>query len=334
MGALERHLKRLDINANVSPSALHHNFFRIDHPLNPKTKVAILIPTKNRSDLLQGCLDSLRKTVPPELMDIVIIDHESDDVATRELLQKESKSCTIAPYTGPFNFAAMMNLGARSVPKGKHTHFLLLNNDTVAAHPGWLEHLASLAQRPDVGAVGATLLYPDHSIQHSGVIFGLAGPADHAHKFHTHGTMGTNGSLFAVRDYSAVTAACMIVPCSAYEAVNGFDESFAIGFNDTDFCLRLKDKGYKILQTPYTVLFHLESQSRLADRTHPADTKRFMDRYESFIKSGDPFYSPYLENEGFTHLPKPGAECPLNIPSRLVTMPWAPSKQLQKKGAA
>jgi GT2 family glycosyltransferase len=228
----------------------------------------------------------------------------------------------------------MMNLGARSVPKGKHTHFLLLNNDTVAAHPGWLEHLASLAQRPDVGAVGATLLYPDHSIQHSGVIFGLAGPADHAHKFHTHGTMGTNGSLFAVRDYSAVTAACMIVPCSAYEAVNGFDESFAIGFNDTDFCLRLKDKGYKILQTPYTVLFHLESQSRLADRTHPADTKRFMDRYESFIKSGDPFYSPYLENEGFTHLPKPGAECLLNIPSRLVTMPWAPSEQLQKKGAA
>ena len=334
MGALERHLKRLDINANVSPSALHHNFFRIDHPLNPKTKVAILIPTKNRSDLLQGCLDSLRKTVPAELMDIIIIDHESDDVATRELLQKESKSCIIAPYTGPFNFAAMMNLGARSVPKGKHTHFLLLNNDTVAAHPGWLEHLASLAQRPDVGAVGATLLYPDHSIQHSGVIFGLAGPADHAHKFHTHGTMGTNGSLFAVRDYSAVTAACMIVPCSAYEAVNGFDESFAIGFNDTDFCLRLKDKGYKILQTPYTVLFHLESQSRLADRTHPADTKRFMDRYESFIKSGDPFYSPYLENEGFTHLPKPGAESPVNIPSRLVTMPWAPSKQLQKKGAA
>jgi hypothetical protein len=79
---------------------------------------------------------------------------------------------------------------------------------------------------------------------------------------------------------------------------------------------------------------YLESQSRLADRTHPADTKRFMDRYESFIKSGDPYYSPYLENEGFTHLPKLGAECPLNIPSRLVTMPWAPSKQLQKKGAA
>ena len=111
-------------------------------------------------------------------------------------------------------------------------------------------------------------------------------------------------------------------------------EDATIGGNDTDFCLSLKDKGYKILQTPYTVLFHLESQSRLADRTHPADTKRFMDRYESFIKSGDPYYSPYLENEGFTHLPKPGAESPTKIPSRLVTMPWAPSKQLQKKGAA
>lgn len=334
MGALERHLQRLNTNATVSPSALHHNFFRIDHALKPDTRVAILIPTKNRSDLLQGCLDSLRKTVPANLMDIVIIDHESDDEDTRELLARESKRCTIVSYSGPFNFAAMMNLGARSVPKGRHTHFLLLNNDTVASHPGWLEHLASLAQRTNIGAVGATLLYPDHTIQHSGVIFGLAGPADHAHKFHTHGTMGINGSLFSTRDYSAVTAACMIVPCAAFEAINGFDESFAIGFNDTDFCLRLREKGYRILQTPYSVLFHLESQSRLADRTHPADTKRFLDRYESFIQSGDPFYSPYLDNDGFTHLPKPGAKSPLDINARLVKTPWASPKLVQNKGAA
>jgi hypothetical protein len=126
----------------------------------------------------------------------------------------------------------------------------------------------------------------------------------------------------------------MIVPCAAFEAINGFDESFAIGFNDTDFCLRLREKGYRILQTPYSVLFHLESQSRLADRTHPADTKRFMDRYESFIQSGDPFYSPYLDNDGFTHLPKPGAKSPLDIKARLVKTPWASSKLVQNKGAA
>jgi len=334
MGAVERHLARLNIQAEVSPSVLHHNFLRVDYPLNENTKVAILIPTKNRADLLQGCLQSLRKTVPANLMDIIIIDHQSDDPATLELLKWESTLATVVKYTGSFNFAAMMNLGARSAPKGKHTHYLLLNNDTVAAHPGWLEHLAAIAQRPDVGAVGATLLYPDHTIQHSGVVLGLAGPADHAHKFHQHGSKGLNGSLFAVRDYSAVTAACMIVSASAFEAINGFDESFAIGFNDTDFCLRLKQKGYKVLQTPYAVLFHLESQSRLADRTHPADTKRFMDRYESFIKSGDPYYSPYLEKEGFTHLPKLGAVCPREIPSRLVNTPWPTSNQLQKKGAA
>lgn len=128
----------------------------------------------------------------------------------------------------------------------------------------------------------------------------------------------------------------MVVSREAFKSVNGFDKNFAIGYNDTDLCLRMRNSGYRILQAADSILFHLESQSRGISNIdgHPADTKRFIDRYASFIKSGDPYYSPYLDNEGFTHLPKPGAKCPLDIPSRLVTTPWAPSKQLQKKGAA
>jgi O-antigen biosynthesis protein len=336
MGALERHLKRLDINAKVSPSALHHNFFRIDHPLNPKTKVAILIPTKNRSDLLQGCLDSLRKTVPPELIDIIIIDHESDDVATRELLKREEKNCTITPYGGPFNFATMMNNNVNILPFEKYTHYLFLNNDIIATEKGWLENMLCLFYSNKTGAVGANLLYPDMTIQHSGVIIGLAGPAAHAHRFFPISSKGIEGSIHCNRDYSAVTAACMVVSREAFKSVNGFDKNFAIGYNDTDLCLRMRNSGYKILQAAGSILFHLESQSRGISNIdgHPADTKRFIDRYASFIKSGDPYYSPYLDNEGFSHLPKPGAKCPLDIPSRLVTTPWIPSKQLQKKGAA
>lgn len=332
--ALEAHLKRLGIQAGVHPSVAHHNFFRLDHPIREGSKVAILIPTKNRADLLEGCLESLKKTVPASLADLFIIDHASDEPATLELFEREKTSVKRIPYQGPFNFARMMNQGVKALGVGQYSHYLFLNNDTVAAHSGWLEAMLGLGCRDDIGAVGAHLLYPDHSIQHAGVIYGLAGPADHSHKFHTHGTMGWNGSLYCDRDYSAVTAACMLVGARAFAAVQGFDESLAIGFNDTDLCLRLRDHGYRLIQTPHAVLFHLESQSRLADRSHPEDTGKFLRKYRDWIDLGDPFHSPYLDQEGFTHQPRQGARCPLDIQPRMEITPWARVRNQRQKGAA
>lgn len=332
--ALEAHLKRMGIQAQVHPSVAHHNFFRLDHQISKGSKVAILIPTKNRADLLRGCLESLKKTVPADLADVFIIDHNSDDPETLALFQDETHHFGLVPYEGPFNFARMMNLGVKSLAPGKYSHYLFLNNDTVAAHCGWLEAMLGLACKKGVGGVGAHLLYPDHTLQHSGVIFGLAGPADHSHKFHPHGSMGWNGSLYCDRDYSAVTAACMLVEAKAFEDIRGFDESLAIGFNDTDLCLRLREKGYLLLQTPHAILFHLESQSRLADRSHPADTEKFLRKYKAWIDQGDPYYSPYLDHEGFTHLPRLGAKCSLEVQVRLESTPWAGSIRAQRKDAA
>ncbi|MSR32354.1 MAG: glycosyltransferase [Gemmataceae bacterium] len=333
-GALERHLNRLGTQALVSPALAHHNFFRIDYPLAQGTRVAILIPNKNRADLLSGCLASLEKTLPKGLADIVLIDHESDDPAAVELLQQEAGRYQIVRYSGPFNFAAMMNLGVRSLTKGKYSHYLFLNNDTVAAHPGWLEHLAGLAQRPSVAAAGATLLYPDHTIQHAGVILGLAGPADHSHKFFPFGHLGMNGSLQATRAYSAVTAACMIVQAPAFHAVGGFDETLAVGFNDTDLCLRLREKGWEIVQTPHAALFHLESQSRLADRSHTADNARFVQRHAHLLASCDPYFSPYLDHQGFTHEPAPDAHCPDEVSCREIKTPWSDKVERDRSRAA
>lgn len=320
MGALERHLDRLNIKGKVSPSVLHHNFFRIEYPLMPNSKVAILIPTKNRADLLENCLTSLRKTVPENLMDIIIIDHESDDPGTLKFLERESKRCKILPYSGEFNFSAIMNFGVKSLPKDKYTHYLFLHDDTMATQPGWIEHLASIAKRPDVGAVGATLLFSNNTIQHSGVVCGLVGTANHVYRHHHYGIMGSNGTLFSVRDYSAVSAACMMVSAAAFEAVNGFDESFAASLHDTDFCLRLREKGYKILQTPFAVLFHLESQC-CETSVDPKDDRKFLERYKSILEIGDPFYSPYLEKDGFSYSPARNARCPKELVTRVQHSP-------------
>ncbi|MEO2088133.1 MAG: glycosyltransferase family 2 protein, partial [Gemmataceae bacterium] len=283
---------------SVTPHPTQFNVFDLRYPIDPAAKVAILIPTKNQVDFLRGCVESLEHTVPPHLADIVVIDHESDDPVTRSYLSGLQHRVVTA--TGPFNFSAIMNAGVRQV-RGPYTHYLFLNNDTAAPEPGWLERMLGLGCRPDVGCVGATLLYPDDTVQHAGVVVGLLEGADHAFrswrfgKNHFEREPGDNCGLVCDRDYSAVTAACLLMRADVFDAVSGFDERLAVGFNDTDLCLRVRAAGLKVIQCAGAVLFHYESQSRGTADKHPADTALFKRRYADLLATGDPFFSPLLQ---------------------------------------
>jgi GT2 family glycosyltransferase len=318
--ALERHLHRIGADAEVVDHDTPHNFrdVRFRHP--DPARVAILIPTKNQAGLLRGCVESLKRTVPPELADIVVIDHESDDPEARAYLAELAQTDRVVPYRGPFNFAAIMNHAAAAV-RGPYTHYLLLNNDTAAIEPGWLEHMLGFGRRPDVGVVGAMLLYPDDTIQHAGVIVGLHNAAEHSHKFarFRHGPtlalreQGHNGALVCNRDCSSVTGACLLVRADVFDAVGGFDERLAVGFNDIDLCLRVRELGYKVIQDAYAVLYHFESQTRGVNNSHPEDTAWFCHRHRDMIRDGDPFYSPLLTRISPEHFPCSYARSPVHV---------------------
>jgi GT2 family glycosyltransferase len=181
-----------------------------------------------------------------------------------------------------------------------------LNNDVEAIAPGWATRLRSLLCQPGVGAVGPALLYGNLKVQHAGVIIGLNGPAEHAKKgatFFDEGGKRISGpdAIFSVvRECSAVTAACMMVNKADFDVIGGFDEDLAVGFNDTDLCLRLGEIGKKILYDGSIYLMHYESATRRRNMgvEHPDDTARFETRWEGLLRDGDPFYSPLLSLDG------------------------------------
>lgn len=314
--AIAGHLARQGIKATVEPGK-SFNFYSINYEPAKKDKIAIIIPTKNRDDLLRMCIDSLEKTVKPDTADIYVIDHDSDAPSTQAYLKEIAKSHTVFPYSGTFNFSAIMNFGVKSLPK-PYTHYLFLNNDIEALDEGWLEHMLGLASQPDIGMVGSLLLYPNRQIQHGGVIVGLHGAAEHAHKFEPYEkadgglNLGFNGALIASREWSAVTAACLLMRADVFEKINGFDETLAVGFGDVDLCLRCREAGYRVIMDNQAVLIHHESVSRGKSMNnidpHPTDSKLFRERYEKFMQSGDPYYHPmlslYTPNFGLNQLAK------------------------------
>ncbi len=326
-GILARHLRRQNLPATVRPG-FRYNEYRLDWP-DDGGEVLIVIPTKNRVDLLKACIDSIEKTSPGENYRIVVIDHDSTDKRTVRYLHSIAARHAVMPYSGPFNYARMNNLAVRA-HGGTAKYYLFLNNDVEAREPGWIARLRTLAARPDVGAVGPLLLYGDDRIQHAGVLVGFSGAADHAMKFQdaylSKGARhpGYNCNLTTVRDYSAVTAACVMIPRSAWRAVKGFDESFVVGFNDTDLCLRIREAGFKVLYDGFTVLYHHESATRTQSNEvdHPDDDARLRKRWERYFMGGDPFYSPLLALRGTDHTLRQNEGCKhssMSRPSRLVS---------------
>lgn len=209
---------------------------------------------------------------------------------------------TFQEYNIPFNFSAINNYAA-NLAKGKH--LILLNNDVEIISPDWIEALLEHSQRPEVGVVGAKLYFPDDTIQHAGVIIGVNGIAAHSHKYASRGTKGYYDRLNIIAHASAVTGACLMVKKSIYEEVGGLEEKYLkVAFNDVDFCLRIREKGYLNIYTPYCEAYHHESITRGYEDTpekktrHAAEAKYLKKRHAAILRRGDPNLT--LDREDFS----------------------------------
>ena len=290
--ALEAALRRRGIAGWVDPapgSGLHTVRYRVvGTPL-----VSIIIPTRDQGELLQQCVHSIEERTGYPRYEIIVIDNGSVEPATVKYLDALGGRWEVHRYAAPFNFAAINNFG---VGKAKGEYLLFLNDDTQAIGSEWLSAMLEHAQRPGVGAVGAKLLYPHGRLQHAGVVLGIGGVAGHALRHLPDTTRRPLRLADCVRNCSAVTAACMMVPRAVFDEVQGFDERFRVAYNDVDLCLRIRERGYVIVYSPLTALYHHESASR--GRLHPPEDEALcLRRWGSVIRSGDPYYNPNLTLE-------------------------------------
>ncbi|MBI3250106.1 MAG: glycosyltransferase [Deltaproteobacteria bacterium] len=291
--ALEAHLRRRGIDAEVEDGLIMPFRYRVRYRIHGQPLVSIIIPTKDRLDLLRRCVDSIEKKTAYRQFEIVILDHQSEEPETAAYLA--SLPHTVVPVSGPFNYSTLNNIG---VAHARGEFLLFLNNDTEVISEEWLTAMLEHAQREEVGAVGAKLLYPNDTIQHAGVVLGHGGVAGHAFWYLPAEDGGYFDLPHLIRDYSAVTAACLMMRKSVFAEVGGFDEQLRVAFNDIDLCLRVREKGYRNIYTPYAVLYHLESATR--KKLHPMSDERFFrQRWGQLIEAGDPYYSPHLSLERF-----------------------------------
>lgn len=296
--AARDHLAARGVAAALAPGAgALLPALQIGRPLGDE-KISVLIPTRDRADLLRVALESLSRTLEPGRCEILIIDNESVEAETRALFAELARrGGRIIPAPGPFNFSRLINLGAAAA---RGDHLLLLNNDVEARRPGWLEEMHSRLREPDVGAVGAGLLWPSGVVQHGGVVLGPKFAAVHAFNDRIDTDPGYGDLMAVAHECSAVTAACLLTPRALFEAVGGFDEqNFPVNFNDVDYCLKLRALGRRIIQTPRARLIHRESASRGRDR-RPDQAERFQRELRLLrarwgeVIAADPFYNPQL----------------------------------------
>ena len=294
---LQQHLDRSGDVGTVNNGA-GFNLFDTRYPLQTGLKVAIIIPTKNHGELLRQCIESIHNTTTGIDYNIIVVDHESDDIATTTYLSSIMNSVRVLPYKGKFNFSAINNWAIAQLDS-TYSHFLLCNNDIEAIHSGWLSRMLELGQHETIGIVGAKLLYPDReTIQHAGVCVGMYGAAEHYGKFlrppKSPGEPGFPDALWNNHEVSAVTAACLLIRKDAFDKIGGFDESLAVGFGDVDLCLRVHEHGYSVLYCAQAELLHHESYTRgkSAVDPHPEDSARFQAKWRTLLKAGDPYYNP------------------------------------------
>ena len=293
---MQQHLRAIGRTDEVAPHPTQFNVLQLRPPVPVGCRVRVVILTKNRADLLRRCIDSVLATTPPGLVQFTILDHASDEPETLAYLAHCRQCHQVVSADGAFNFSRLNNVAVKESPRSS-THILFLNNDVAAFQPGWLEAMLGHCQGA-VTVTGAVLLYPDSKIQHAGIGLGLLGGADHAYRglgWRTSVLLrnpGENCELICTREVTAVTAACLLIQRSAFDTLGGFDEEFAVGFNDVDLCLRARRAGGKVLLVADAVLMHEESQSRGTADRHPADTARFHAVYGGDVARGDNYLSP------------------------------------------
>jgi O-antigen biosynthesis protein len=286
--------------ARVTPSPLLPSLQRIVWPVpEPAPLVSIVMPTRDRAWLLVPAAWGVLSRTDYPSFELLIVDNDScEDITAAALRDLAGQpNVRIVRHPGPFNFSAMNNAAVR---EAKGEVIVLLNNDVDVISPGWLRELVSQAMRPDVGAVGARLLYADGSLQHSGVVLGPGLNATHILRCSDRGDPGYGGQLAATRAYSVVTGACLAIRRAVYLEAGGLNEDdLAVAFNDVDLCLRLGELGYRVIATPFAELFHLESQSRGTPDT-PEKLARELREVDFLWRSWrhafarDPFHNPNL----------------------------------------
>jgi len=301
MRAVQEHLDRRGIKAQVERTPLE-DFQRIRYSLPAMApKVSLIIPTRDLLERLQPFLTSILERTTYPNYEILVIDNGTRDPAALAYLESLRSEPRVRVFRRDeeFNYSRLNNFG---VQQSDAEFIALLNNDLTVETSDWLEQMVGQALPPEVGAVGARLLFPDGRIQHAGVILGAGGGhlADHAHKGLPRVHHGYFSHALLAQEVSAVTAACMLVRRSAYLEAGGFDEEkLPIAFNDVDFCLRLRAAGYRIIYTPYAEFTHWESASRGLEDTR-AKGERFRAEVDwvkarwSEALAADPFYNPNL----------------------------------------
>lgn len=309
--ALANALYRRGIKASVLDGP-YLSSYRVRYEITGNPKVSIIIPTKDKVGVLQTCVNSILEKTDYENYEIVIVDNQSREPETHDYYQRirNNPHIKVLEYNSPFNFSAINNF---AVAHADGEYLVLLNNDTEIITREWLTAMLEHAQREEVGAVGAKLLYYNNTVQHAGVVLGITGSpgekgvAGHSHKHLSDRALGYFLRPHIIGNVSAVTAACMMVRRDVYEQVGGFEEDLVVAFNDVDFCLKIRDRGYLIVYTPYAKLYHYESLSR-GYEDNPEKQARFLkevryvrEKWGDYIDTGDPYYNPNLtlENEDF-----------------------------------
>jgi GT2 family glycosyltransferase len=266
--------------------------YRLRFTSTRELPATILIPTRDRVDLLRDCVKSIEARTDHPKWQIVILDNDSSEPETIEYLEASPHRVLSTP--GRFNFSLLVNAGVKAA---ETEHVVLLNNDTLVVSPRWLTELIGYSQMEGVGAVGAKLLYPDGRIQHAGVTLGVHGLTAHAFDGKPDRYSPLEFGYFAhvARNVSAVTAACMLVRRSLHLEIGGFDEEqLGVAWNDTDYCLRLLESGHRIVMNPYAELIHLGSASR-GDSKNDREVRTMFERWSGWIRS-DPYYNPNLSH--------------------------------------
>jgi GT2 family glycosyltransferase len=305
--ALQSALVRRGEQAEVVDGVVEGTF-RVKRRIRRNALVSVIIPFRDGAELLQRCLDTLVREGGYENWEAILVDNQSWEPETSGFLcTLDDRRMRVEPYPHTFNYSALNNWAAR---QAKGELLLFLNSDIERGSAGWLAAMVEHAERPEVGAVGARLLYPEGCVQHGGVVVGIHGLAGHAFRFCPEAAAGYYGHAKIIRNWSAVTGACMMVRRGVFEEVGGFDEALRVAFNDIDFCLRVRERGYRIVYTPFAELLHNESMSRgvASDRqeivtmlrrwgerlaTDPYFNPNFSQRREDFVLSPTPEESPW-----------------------------------------
>ena len=296
--AVRENIERNGEEAEVTHTK-DYGFYKVVYKVRRRSLVSIIIPNKDNKDTLKKCIDSVLTKTTYDNYEIIIVENNSTQQETFDYYKELEKNSRIRviKWEKEFNFSAINNYAAKSA---NGEYLLFLNNDIEVRSADWIDGMLGNAQRKDVGIVGCRLLYPDKTIQHAGVIIGIGGIAGHAFTNLPAARSGYMHRASTQVDYSAVTAACMMISKKLFEEVGGFEEKLTVAFNDIDLCLRVREKGYLVVYDAYVEMIHYESKTRGSEDSKEK-VRRFQDEIEymrtrwiDILKQGDPYYNPNL----------------------------------------